>query len=286
MSSCKKHARFRDLLVEKYKKSAFLQHEMADRLCQRLSYTRIDAQSILVPTASDHYLVALLRERFPSAHLVTSDESWSYQNHYASQHSLNVASASVQQPFKAEQFDLIVANACLHMDEDPSDLLLEWRRLLKPGGLLLFATFGPDTLTELRQICQSVFSEPHVADFLDMHYLGDALLALHFNDPVVDLEWVTVHYNSLRGLHRDLHATASAYSSLKPERHAMHRAGWKAIQAQYERLRQEDGLPVTVELVFGQAWGPVATKTTTTDQVEEVCVPVSSIKQARQNSEC
>ena len=61
-------------------------------------------------------------------------------------------------------------------------------RLLRPGGLLLFTTFGPDTLKELRAAWQAADGGVHVHDFIDMHDLGDALVHQGFAEPVVDTE--------------------------------------------------------------------------------------------------
>ncbi len=54
-------------------------------------------------------------------------------------------------PFADVQLDLIFSSLCLQWVPDLPVALAEFRRVLRPGGLLLFTSFGPDTLLELRE---------------------------------------------------------------------------------------------------------------------------------------
>jgi malonyl-CoA O-methyltransferase len=67
--------------------------------------------------------------------------------------------------------------------------------VLKPGGMLLFSTFGPDTLRELRAAWAEVDQHSHVSRFLDMHDVGDAMLAAGLRDPVLDVDRYTLTYS-------------------------------------------------------------------------------------------
>jgi malonyl-CoA O-methyltransferase len=49
-------------------------------------------------------------------------------------------------------FDIIVSSMTLHWLSDPVAVLGRWRRLLAPGGALLYATLGPDSFFEWRAI--------------------------------------------------------------------------------------------------------------------------------------
>ena len=55
--------------------------------------------------------------------------------------------------------------------------------MLTAEGLILFATFGPDTLRELRAAFAEADGTPHVNPFVDMHDLGDVLVHAGFADP-------------------------------------------------------------------------------------------------------
>src|SRR6266404_6063312 len=63
------------------------------------------------------------------------------------------------------------------------------RGVLAPGGLLMFSTFGPDTLKELRAAYAGADRYTHVNRFVDMHDLGDMLVHAGFAAPVMDMEY-------------------------------------------------------------------------------------------------
>ena len=74
--------------------------------------------------------------------------------------------------------------------------------VLEVGGLLSFATLGPDTLKELRAAAAGVSAGDMVRRFLDMHDLGDMLVAAGFADPVMDQERLTLTWASAEALLR------------------------------------------------------------------------------------
>src|SRR6185369_13000548 len=86
----------------------------------------------------------------------------------------------------------------------PAVAFAEFRRVLRPGGLLMFTTFGPDTLKELRAAWSAVDNRPHVHSFLDLRDVGDMLLASGFVDPVVDVERLVWRYPAVLDVLRDL----------------------------------------------------------------------------------
>ena len=79
-------------------------------------------------------------------------------------------------------------------------------RVLAPGGLVMFSTFGPDTLKELRARTRAPTGTRTCNRFIDMHDIGDMLVAAGFADPVMDMEHVTLTYADVRELMRDLKA--------------------------------------------------------------------------------
>jgi malonyl-CoA O-methyltransferase len=126
--------------------------------------------------------------------------------------------------------------------------------VLEPAGLLMFSTYGPDTLKELRQACAAVDSQSHVQSFVDMHDLGDMLAASGFAAPVMDMDLVTLTYADLAGLLGDLRRTGQTYVGAGRRRALMGRGAWQRLSDAYEAMRRDGRLPATVELVFGHAW--------------------------------
>jgi malonyl-CoA O-methyltransferase len=124
----------------------------------------------------------------------------------------------------------------------------------------MFSTLGPDTLKELRAALPAGAGE-RVHRFIDMHDLGDALVAAGFSDPVMDMEMVTLTYATVDELLRDLRLSGSANASTARPRGLSGRAGWDRARAAYEALRRDGRLPASFEVVQGHAWKAAPTTT-------------------------
>lgn len=169
----------------------------------------------------------------------------------------NVCADAEQLPFADASCDLIFSNLALEWVVDVDRCVQELRRVLSPGGCLLFSTLGPDTLRELRQAWLQVDHHCHVNDFLDMHDLGDALMRAGLADPVMDVEYITLTYQTLEALARDLNAQGSSVVEGRAPG-LTGRGRIAAVARAYEGSRSGGRLPATFEVVYGHAWGPAA----------------------------
>ena len=134
----------------------------------------------------------------------------------------------------------------------------EFKRILAPGGLLLFSSFGPDTLKELRQSWAEVDELAHVNAFADMHDVGDALVQSGFLDPVMDMEMLTVTYKDVKTVMRDL-KHIGAHNVMQGRAHTITgKSKLKKMIKAYEQFRVEDLLPVSHEVVYGHTRVPEA----------------------------
>ena len=113
----------------------------------------------------------------------------------------------------ATRSDVIISDSVIHFPKviQPNVLVCltqeaysAYYPIIRPGGLLLFSTFGPDTLKELRQAWSAVDDRPHVSPFMDMHDIGDMLMRSQFAEPVMDAEYITMTYRNARELMRDI----------------------------------------------------------------------------------
>ncbi|RTL27570.1 MAG: methyltransferase domain-containing protein, partial [Rhodocyclaceae bacterium] len=145
------------------------------------------------------------------------------------------------------------SNLMLQWLHDPLPALKEIHRVLEVGGMLMFATLGPDTLKELRAALPASDAE-HLHRFIDMHDLGDALVGAGFSDPVMDMEMLTVTYTKLDDLFRDLRVSGSNNAALTRPHGLVGKRHWETLRANYEKLRRDGRLPATVEVVYGHAW--------------------------------
>ena len=160
-------------------------------------------------------------------------------------------------PIADQSVDLIFSSLCLQWCEDLNPVFAEFRRVLRPGGWLFFSTFGPDTLTELRQSFAAVDDAPHVNIFIDMHDVGDRLLAAGFRDPMLDVEHFTLAYSDPRVLMRELKGIGAGNADQARARGLTGKRKILAMLAAYERFRDRDGrVPATYEVVYAQAVAP------------------------------
>jgi malonyl-CoA O-methyltransferase len=161
-------------------------------------------------------------------------------------------------PLPAACADLVYCNLALQWCDDLDAACAELLRVLRPRGLLTFTTFGPDTLKELRAAWRQTDAGVHVHDFLDMHDIGDALVRAGFAEPVLDVEMYTLTYADSRTLLGDLKALGARNASVERPRGLTGRQRFADFEAAYERFRRDGVLPATYEVVYAQAWGPLA----------------------------
>jgi malonyl-CoA O-methyltransferase len=126
--------------------------------------------------------------------------------------------------------------------------------VLETGGLFMFSALGPDTLRELRDCFAAAGPGWHVRRFIDLHDIGDALGRAGFAAPVMDMEVLTLTYETLDGLFADLRSTGSA-NAMRGRRRSLTAPGrMQAVRQAYEALRHDGRLPATFEVIYGHAW--------------------------------
>lgn len=153
-------------------------------------------------------------------------------------------------PLSNGSIDLVWSNMALHWLGEPLAAFREFRRVLAPEGLLMFSTLGPDTLKELRAAAGAA----RVHGFIDMHDLGDMLLAAGFSAPVMDMEMLTLAYPDAGRLLADLRMSGQTSARAdRPRGLGGRRFG--------ERLRAALAPHATFEVVYGHAWKPQEAKT-------------------------
>ena len=154
--------------------------------------------------------------------------------------------------------DMLWANMALHEAADPQALLAQWHSALAVGGFLMFSCLGPDTAIELRDVYQQLGWPPAGHELTDMHDWGDMLVQAGFAEPVMDMERITLTYETparllqeLKGLGRNYHP--ARFSGLRGR-------GWRArLESELaERLvKGSDGrFSLTFEVIYGHALKP------------------------------
>ncbi|WP_341906600.1 methyltransferase domain-containing protein [Polaromonas sp. YR568] len=150
--------------------------------------------------------------------------------------------------------DMLWANMALHEAAEPQKLLAHWHRLLKVQGFLMFSCLGPDTARELRALYAELGWPPAGHELTDMHDWGDMLVQTGFAEPVMDMERITLTYETPARLLAEL---AEVGRNFHPARFpALRGRRWRAQleNTLAERLVGADGrLSLTFEVVYGHA---------------------------------
>ena len=178
--------------------------------------------------------------------------------------SLRVAADEEALPFADGSLDLIVSALALQFVNDLPGTLIQIRRALKPDGLLLAALIGGDSLTELREAFAQAESEieggvsPRVAPFADVRELGALLQRAGFALPVVDSDRLTVRYNSVLDLMRDLRRMGATNVLTERRRKPLKRATlYRLAEIYARRFADADGrLRATFEIAWLSGWVP------------------------------
>ncbi len=238
---------------------AVLQREVGDRLLERLDLIRLQPKTILDIGSGTGYISDALTRRYRKAQVISLDladnmlrlarkrQGWFSRQRFVcgDAESLPLADGSV---------DMIVSNLTLQWCHDLDAVFAEFRRVLAPEGVVLFATLGPDTLKELRRAWQAVDGLSHVNAFIEMHDVGDAMLRARLADPVMDVEHLTMTYGSVLAIMRDLKTLGAHNVTQGRARGLTGKNHLAQMIKHYEQFRRDGVLPVTYEVVYGNAW--------------------------------
>ena len=246
--------------ADTYDAAAVLQHEIGQRMLDRLDYVKLQPQRILDIGCGTGVATGKLLRRYPKAEAIALDFALPMLAHARRQgrwlrRPRCVCGDLDRLPVVSHSIDLVFSNVAIQWSADPGAALAEMHRVLRPGGLLMFSSFGPDTLHELRAAWNDADEYAHVHGFVDMHDYGDMLLQAGMTDPVVDAERICLTYADVRALMRDLKAVGAHNAATDRERGLTGRGRLARFAQAYERFRDADGrLPATYEVVYGHAW--------------------------------
>jgi len=246
-----------------YDAAAVLQQRVRDELLERLDIVRLEPAVVLDLGAGTGHASLALKRRYRSSQVIALDLTEGMLREASRRQTLlrrfrRVCGQAAALPLRDASVDLVFSNLMLQWCPDPDAVFRECRRVLKPGGLLTFTTFGPDTLVELRRAWAAADAHTHVNRFIDMHDLGDALVRSGLAEPVMDVERITLTYAGAHDLMRDLKAIGAHNANAGRPRGLTGKGALARMAAAYEQYRRDGRLPATYEVVYGQAWCPVA----------------------------
>ena len=157
-------------------------------------------------------------------------------------------------PLEENSLDLVWSSSTLQWCNELDLVFNQVKKILKPGGLFIFSTFGPNTLNELREITENLFNEKKTSTFIDMHNLGNLLMDSGFSDSILDTENFTVTYNEVERLFKDIKSIGATNGNISKNRGLSGRSFTKKIIQKYENYRTNNLLPASYEVIYGHAW--------------------------------
>lgn len=266
--------------AETYDQYAVLQYDIAERMLERLDLINTPIKTVLDVGCGTGYCTRALANRYPRASVVGIDLAPAMVKTAKDRagrwrRSRYLSGDAEALPVASNSIDLVFSNLAIQWC-DPDKVFAEFARVMRPGAVLMFTTFGPDTLKELRQAWGSVNDAPHVHGFVDMHDLGDALLRAGLAEPVVDVENLVVQYPDVNGVMRDLKGIGAYNMDPERSRGLTGKSAFTKFRTAYEAMAIEGKIPATYEAVFGHAWAPAVAR-----NGAGAVVPISSIRGRR-----
>lgn len=240
----------------KYLESAVFARELGDEMLSRLDWMTIKPEVVVEVGCGPGGMLEALHRRYPTARLIALDHSVAMVQHvkdtYAFCEAHVVDAAELQ--LASSSVDLLIANLVLPWHGNVVQLLREWRRVLRPNGLLMFTALGPETMAEWQTLFQRY----------DMHDLGDAMMQAGFADPVLDVNHFTLTYREIETLHQELQASEMI-------------AADQSVPDDIKRV--DDRMEVYFEAIIAHAFTPIQTDVQTKDEDGTVRVPLSALRE-------
>ena len=268
-----------DRAANTYDAAAVMQKLVREEMLSRLELVNLQASRILDAGCGTGKASVALMQKYPKAQVISLDLAMGMLHKTQSTRTLSQRlkqslGLGKQSALCADIEHLPLADGCLDMVW--SNLAIQWcndldavfsdmHRVLRTDGLLMFSTLGPDTLKELRAASSLDDEHIHVSRFIDMHDIGDALVRAGFAAPVLDVERITLTYDDVISVMRDLKSIGAHNAADGRGRGLQGRGFLKQITENYQRFRKDGKLPATFEVVYGHAWKPAARPKTKID---------------------
>jgi malonyl-CoA O-methyltransferase len=260
-----------------YDAAAILQKTVREEMLSRLDLVKMSPQAILDAGCGTGQGTFALQKRFSHAHMISLDLALGMLQRTQAQtpplqrwlakltNKQNLVCADIESlPLANASVDMVWSNLALQWCNELDHAFTEIKRVLKPNGLVMFSTFGPDTLKELRMASapkDAAQDVTHISRFIDMHDIGDAMTRAGFSAPVLDVEYFTLTYDDVKSVMRDLKSIGAHNATAGRARGLAGKGFLQQLESRYEQFRQDGKLPATFEVIYGHAWKPEQTPT-------------------------
>jgi len=234
-----------------YDSVADLQRSVGHELLSRLPDTQSPGRWLDLGCGTGYFTRAL-GERFSGSHGLALDIAEGMLNHArplgGAQHF--IAGDAERLPLQAHSCDLIFSSLAVQWCADFASVLSEAHRVLRPGGVLAFASLCVGTLQELRDSWRQVDGLVHVNRFREFGTYRQLCAGSGLRVVSLEQRAHVLHYPDVRSLTHELKALGA--HNLNPGRPGglTGRARIMGLIEAYEQFRQTQGLPATYQVVY------------------------------------
>ncbi len=271
-------------ISDRYEHHAALEQEVCTRLLERTEFSRRPPLQILDLGCGTGAGSTQLKRTFRKAQVISMDTSLAMLSQVRRRSSLLRPLKAVcgdigALPFAVQSVDIVFSNMASYWCPQPMNMFAEFRRVLRPNGMLLFSTFGPATMTELREVWAGVDERVEMPVFPDLLEIGNALVAAGFREPVMDMEVITLNYPKLDALFEELEATGTSMLVRGWDRW---RGARVALQESFAPMLKDKMYPLSFEIIYGTAFGPQDGQPMKTPGGDVATFSVDSLRRSRQ----
>jgi len=157
-------------------------------------------------------------------------------------------------PLKTASIDQLYSNLAFQWLQTPEDAFVDFRRVLKPDGRLVFATFGPDTLKELKSAWASVDDAVHVNRFLSVDELVAHLQQAGLVSIRVQSMPLQRHYESVKALMQELKGLGAHHVNQAGERKPTTKSELQRMMQHYAAQMSAPGIVASYDILFVEAY--------------------------------
>ncbi len=241
-----------------YDRVAALQRQAGEGLLERLPDAVFSPGTILDLGAGTGYCTALLGNRFPAADMIALDIAEGMLSTIKQRQGLpekvsRICGDAETLPLRDASVDLVFSNLALQWCTDLSAVMGELYRVLRPGGLLLFSTFGEATLWELREAWTKADHYTHVNTFVAKLAVETALTNASFACISVHNEHCGIAYSSVYALLCELKSLGAHNVTMNRPRHLTGKGVFRKMLEAYAAAMPPGRIEASFEVIYGQA---------------------------------
>jgi len=240
-----------------YDLAAVLQRQVGERLLERLQEIPCAPKTILDVGAGTGYCTARLAGMFPEAELLALDIAEGMLRILRERPGLGgrarrICGDGESLPLRAFSVDLVFSNLALQWCAELPVVLAEFRRVLRPGGMVIFSTFGEGALCELRAAWAKADAYSHVNAFVSRASVEAALVGADFGDCSISGERRVFAYPSVEALLRELKTLGAHNVTQNRPRHLTGKGVFRSMSQAYADSSEEGRIEASFEIVYGQ----------------------------------